>query len=253
MKAEITPPREKIPIKGILSHIDKISKSELTSAKSSAPKKKEKKQSESPSDTKLSIDEEMLKNRIDKIKAFGKELFAEGAYLEAQKQFEFAEKILLRLGRKEEALEFSGLKINIKELAEQRDKKLELLEVEKTGKNSISIFELYNDLIELSSRLKDVDMASMYQSELIQIFQTDEARLKDLEYQRFKLYKEANLLMDEKVFEKSAEIYEKCENISLFLVELGSLNETINVEKFRYMINECLTKASQLNNTGSEL
>jgi hypothetical protein len=245
MKKQITPPREKISLKVIINHIDRMSRSDLTSKKTKISKKKEK--TESPSKTQL-VDEEILKNRIEKIKTFGKELFAEGAYLEAQKQYEFAEKILLKLGRKEEALKFSNLKISIKQLTEEHEKKLELLEEVKTGKESIRIFELYNDLIELSLRLKDEDTADMYKSELIHIFETDKIKLKDLEYERFKFYKQANSLMEEEEFEKSSEIYEKCENISIFLIELGRINEAVNVEKFRYKINECLKKASQLNN-----
>ncbi|MEJ2293547.1 MAG: hypothetical protein P8Y23_02125 [Candidatus Lokiarchaeota archaeon] len=246
MKKEITPPREKIPLKVVISHIDRISKLNPTSGKTKVPKKKDR--IENSSIKNQSIDEEILKNRIEKIRDFGKELFAEGAYLEAQKQYEFAEKVLLRLGREEEALKFSNLKISIKELTEEREKKLELLEEVKVGKNSIQIFELYNDLIEISLRLKDDDTAEMYKSELVQIFQTDKVKLKDLEYHRFKFYQKANSLLEDESFEKSAEIYGKCENISLFLIELGRINEAVNVEKFRYKINECLKKASQLNN-----
>ncbi|GAI84552.1 unnamed protein product, partial [marine sediment metagenome] len=55
-------------------------------------------------------------------------MFNEGTYLEAQREFETAEKILLKLGRKEEASLFSDLTIEIKELSEDRDKKLETLE-----------------------------------------------------------------------------------------------------------------------------
>ena len=245
MKKEITPPREKIPLKGIISHIERISNSDPTSGKNKISKKKER--TENPSKKDQSIDDEILNNRIEKIRNFGKELFAEGAYLEAQKQYEFAEKVLLRLGREEEALKFSDLKISIKELTEAREKKLELLEEVKAGKDSIRIFELYNDLIEISLRLKDDDTADMYKSELVQIFQTDKVKLKDLEYHRFKFYQKANSLLEEESFEKSAEIYGKCENISLFLIELGKINEAVNVEKFRYKINECLKKASQIN------
>ncbi|MFX1556985.1 MAG: hypothetical protein ACFFC9_07010 [Promethearchaeota archaeon] len=253
MKKEILPAREKVPLKVIISHINKILSSDKVSVKMDAPKSKPKKNAEKSLNEKASIDEEMLKTRIEKIRSFGKELLTEGAYLEAQKQFEFAEKILIRMGRKEEALEFSNLKIGIKELAEEREKKLEQLEIAKLGDNSLSIFELYNDLIELSLRLKDIEVAEMYQFELIEVFQSHEHKLKDLEFQRFKLYKQANSFMAEKTFEKSAELYGKCERISQFLVKLGRENENKNVQKFRDMINNCLKKASQLNDKGSEL
>lgn len=248
MKKKILPSREIIPLKLIISHVNKILSSDFDSIKKERPKKKSKKIIEKQN---LSIDEEMLKNRIDRIKKFGDELFAEGAYLEAQKQFEFAEKVLLRMGKKDIALEFSNLRISIKHLAEEREKKLELLEIEKLGKDSLAIFELYNDLIELSLRLKDVEIADIYQSELIQLFQADEKNLKNLEYQRFKLYKQANSYMEAKTYEKSAELYEKCEKISEFLVKLGKDKEIKNVEEFRERIKECLKRASQLNNNGS--
>ena len=85
----------------------------------------------------------------------------------------------------------------------------------------------------------------MYLSELTQFYQTDKITLKDLEYQRFNLYKQANSLIKEKIYEKSAENYEQCEKISQFLVQIGRENEIKNVEKFREMIKDCLNKASQ--------
>ncbi|MFX0026662.1 MAG: hypothetical protein ACFE8M_09610 [Candidatus Hermodarchaeota archaeon] len=252
LKKEILPPRKKIPLKTIISHINKISSSKPSSVKKGALEKKVGYTSEKTLNKKISIDEDTLKNRIDRIRLFGIELFAEGAYLEAQKEFEFAEKILLKLGRKEEALEFLDLHIGIKELVEEREKKLKLLESEKLEEDTLSLFDVYNDLIELSLRLKDVDMADMYQSELIQLFQSDKLKLKDLEYKRFILYKEANSLIDEALFEKSIKLYEKCRKISELLVKLGRENETKNIEKFKTIINGCLKKASQSNNNRSE-
>ena len=252
MKKEIEPPREKIPLKVVLSHVTKISTLNATSVEKTIEKKKDKKKSGKSSNMSLSINEEMLNTRIDRIRAFGNELLAEGAYLEAQKQFEFAEKVLIKMGRKEDALEFSNLKITIKELAEEREKKLEQLELEKLGNNSLVVFELYNDVIELSHRLKDVDVADIYQSELIEDFQSNEQKLKDLEYQRFRLYQQANSLMIDKMFEKAVEIYDQCKKISQFFVKLGRINENKNIEKFDNLINDCLKKASQLNDNGSE-
>ncbi|MFX0011035.1 MAG: hypothetical protein ACFE9R_12020, partial [Candidatus Hermodarchaeota archaeon] len=252
VKKEIEAPKEKIPLKVVLSHITKATTLESTSTKKNVEKKKDKKKSGKSSNMSLSVNEEMLKTRIDRIRAFGNELLAEGAYLEAQKQFEFAEKVLIRMGRKEDALEFSNLKITIKELTEEREKKLEQLELEKLGDKSLVVFDLYNDVIELSHRLKDVDVADIYQSELIEEFQSNEQKLKDLEYQRFKLYQQANSHMIDKMFEKAVEIYEQCKKISQFLVKLGRVNENKNIEKFDNLINDCLKKASQLNDNGSE-
>jgi len=239
------PRRKKIPLKIILSHIDNLLDSSQSSEKITIQKVKKQKVSKKTIPQKESINDEELMARINKIKTYGEKLFTEGAYLEAQKQFEFAEKILLKLGKKEEALLFSDLTVGIKELREERDKKLEIIEKEKLGNDSLKIFEIYYDLIELSKKLKDYDSANIYLSELTQFYQTDQIKLRDLEYQRFNLYKQANSLIEEKVFEKSAELYEKCENISQFLVQIGRENEKNNVNKFREKIKDCLNKASQ--------
>ena len=239
------PRRKKIPLKIILSHIDRISNSSQSSEKTAIQKVKKQEENYKVSPQKESIDDRELIARINNIKFDGENLFNEGAYLEAQKQFEIAEKILLKLGKKEEALLFSDLIVGIKELSEIRDKKLETLEEAKLGNDSLKIFELYYDIIELSKKLKDYDSASMYLSELTQFYQTDQTKLKNLEYQRFNLYKQANSLIEEKTFEKSAELYEKCEKISQFLVSIGRENEKDNVEKFREKIKDCLNKASQ--------
>jgi len=239
------PRRKKIPLKIILSHINNISDSSQSSEKITIQKVKKQKESKKTIKQKEVINDEELMARINRIKIYGEKLFAEGAYLEAQKQYEFGEKILLKLGKKEEALLFSDLTVGIKELNEERYKRLEVLEKEKLGNDSLKIFEIYYDLIELSKKLNDYDSANMYLSELTQFYQTDQIKLRDLEYQRFNLYKRANSLLSEKIFERSAGLYEKCEKISQFLVQIGRENEKNNVEKFRAKIKECLNKASQ--------
>jgi len=239
------PRREKIPLKIILSHIDNISKSSQISEKTEIQKPKKQKKNNKAILQKESFNDEELMARINKIKTYGEKLLTEGAYLEAQKQFEFAENILLKIGKNEEALLFSDLTIGIKELSEERDEILKMLEKEKLGIDSLKIFDLYYNLIELSEKLKDYDSADMYLSELTQFYQNEQTMLKDLEYQRFKLYKLANSLTEEKNFEKSIGLYEKCERISQFLVHFGRENEKNNVKKFREKINECLSKAAQ--------
>ncbi|MFX0077098.1 MAG: hypothetical protein ACFE96_16760, partial [Candidatus Hermodarchaeota archaeon] len=237
------PRRKKVALKIVLSHIEEISKSSQIKEKTEIqePKKQKKKNkvvTQSISDKELDV-------RINKIKIYGEKLLAEGAYLEAQKQFEFAESILLKLGKKEEALVFSKLKIGIKELSEERDVRLEMLEEVKSGSDTLKIFDTYYDLIELSEQLKDHDSAEMYLSELTHFYQTEQNKLRDLEYQRFQLYRQANLLIEEKNFEHSVELYEMCEKISQFLVQMGRENEKNNVKKFKEKIEECLRKAAQ--------
>jgi hypothetical protein len=240
-----TPPRKKVTLKIILTHIDNISTSSQIVKKNKIQKPNKQKKNGKHSLQVQSISNEELMVRIKKIRSYAEKLLAEGAYLEAQKQFEFAENILLKLGKKEEALIFSNLKASIIELSKERDERLELLEEVKLGNDSLMIFDLYQDLIELSEKLKDNDSADMYLSELTQFYQTEHIKLRDLEYQRFKLYKQANSLIEEKNFEKSVEIYEKCEKISQFLVQIGRENEKNNVKKFREKVKECLNKAIQ--------
>ncbi len=230
------PRRKKIPLKIILSHIDNISDSSQSSEKIAIQKVKKQKES---------IDDKELMARINKIKICGENLFNEGAYLEAQREFETAEKILLKLGRKEEASLFSDLTIEIKELSEDRDKKLETLEEAKLENDSLKIFEIYYDLIELSKKLKDYDSASMYLSELTQFYQTDQIMLRGLKSQRFNLCIQANLLIEKKKYKKSAGIFELCEKISQFLIQIDKENGKDKTEKFKAKIKECLNKASQ--------
>jgi tetratricopeptide (TPR) repeat protein len=237
------PRRKKVPLKVILSHINNISKS--SQIKETTEIHKPTKQKKKKTANKKLISDKELEARINKIKNYGEKLLTEGAYLEAQKQFEFAENILLKLDKKEEALVFSDLKIGIKELSEQRDDRLEMLEEVKLGNDTLKIFDTYYDIIELSEKLKDYDSADIYLSELIHFYQNEQRKLRDLEYQRFKLYKKANSLIKEKSFEQSVELYEMCEKISQILVEIGRENEKNNVKKFQEKVKECLKKASQ--------
>jgi hypothetical protein len=239
------PRRKKVALKIILTHINNISTSSQISTKTEIQKPKKQEKNTKAIPQKESISNEELMGRIDKIKTYGEKLLTEGAYLEAQKQFEFAEKILLKLGKNEEALLFSDLTVGIKELSDERDERLAMLEKAKLGIDSLKIFDLYYSLIELSEKLKDYDSADMYLSELTQFYQTEQIMLRDLEYQRFKFYKLANSLIEEKNFEKSVELYEKCEKISQFLAHIGRDNENNNVIKFREKIDECLSKAAQ--------
>ncbi|MBY9021069.1 MAG: hypothetical protein KGD67_08420 [Candidatus Lokiarchaeota archaeon] len=239
------PRRKKIPLKIILSHIDKILDSSQSSEKIAIQKIKKQKENNTFLPQKESIEDKELITRINKIKIVGKNLFDEGAYLEAIKQFEFAEKILLKLGKKQEASLFSDLTLRIIELSEERDKKLDTLEGVKLGNNSLKIFENYYDLIDLSKKLKDFDSASMYLSELTQFYQTDQIMLRGLKSQRLNLCIQANSLIEEKYFEKSAGIFELCEKISQFLVQIDKENGKDKTEIFRENIKECLNKASK--------
>ena len=119
------------------------------------------------------LKEKEIDTRINDIKNMGEELFAEGAYLEAQEQFKLGRDLLLNLGREEDAVLFSDLIYGIEELIEEREKRLEILERMKIEKNFIQVFELYQDVIEISKKLRDTDSSSFYQSELINYMQSN--------------------------------------------------------------------------------
>jgi hypothetical protein len=226
LKKKITPPREKIPLKIISSHINKLSSAQL-------PLKAEEVQS--------ITDEKDIETPINEIKDLGEQLFAEGAYLEAQKQFMLGRDLLIDLGREEEAKLFSELISGIEGLIEEREKRLELLERIKIEGNSVQVFELYHELMTISKKLRDPESTSFYQSELINYFQNN-LNFVDLENYRYELNQKAGSLIENNIFEIAAQLYEKCENISQLFVQLGREEEIIYIEEFRSKKEECLKK-----------
>jgi len=113
------------------------------------------------------------------------------------------------------------------------------LENEKIHGDSARIFDLYYDIIEISKKLRDFDAISMFQTELIQFFQTNKFKLPEIEKLRFNLEQQADLLLNDHLFEMAAKMYEKCEILSL-LLENFSKEEIINVENFRNKKDKCL-------------
>ena len=232
------PPRKKILLKVIISHINKIS-----TVKSTFEKKEHKEiLDDQLTFKKETLDEEELENRLNDIKTLGEELFNEGAYLEAQRQFEIAEELVLKLDKKDEALFYSKLIAHIKSLSEEREVKLENLENEKEKNNFINVMDIYIDLIQISKKLKDFDMSNMFQFELIQLLKDGNLKISDLEHKRNKLEEQANIYLDQNHFEEAAKFYEYCEEISQILLHLDRLEENYNIDKFRDKINEVLKK-----------
>jgi hypothetical protein len=225
-KKNISPPREKIPLKIISSHINKLSLQQ--------PPLQEKIQN-------LAEKGEIDAN-INDIKYLGEQLFAEGAYLEAMRQFKLGRDYLLNLGREEEAKLFSELISGIEGLMHEREKRLELLEKFKVEGNTVQIFELYQDIIVISKKLRDPDTASFYQAEIINYFQTNKLNFIDLEDYRFELNQKALSLIINNKFEIAALQYEKCEKISQLFVQIGREEEIANIEEFRLKKEECLRK-----------
>ncbi|MFW9772985.1 MAG: DUF2341 domain-containing protein, partial [Candidatus Thorarchaeota archaeon] len=163
------PPRKKIPLKHILPHINKISIPKRVEIREDKmiiePRKSE--------EAKDLADLDQIELDLIEIKASGEELFNEGAYLEAQKQFELAKNMLLNLGRNEDAKLFSELIEGIGELINKRENLLKILERAKVEGNVVKLFEIYYDLTQISKKLRDSDALHMFQLEFIQIFQND--------------------------------------------------------------------------------
>jgi hypothetical protein len=234
LKKDITPPRKKIPLKIISSHINKLSSSAVES---------EGIQYQSSLSKELAEKEE-LENKINEIKSSGEDLFAEGAYLEAKEQFKLGRELLLNLGREEEAKLFSELIAGIDGLINEREKRLNVLEQTRIEGNSKEVFDLYQEIIMISDKLRDPEGVSYYQFELIQYFQNNEVGLIELESYRFELNQKAESVFNNNIFAMAAQLYEKCENISKLLVQVGREEEVAKIDEFRYKKEECLKRIS---------
>ena len=235
---KLHPPKKKIQLKVIISHINKLSTAKPTFGKEEHRKIKD---NQLPIQ-KEPLHEEELENRLDEFKNLGEELFNEGAYLEAQKQYESAQELLLKLDRKDEALFYSKLVNNIKTLIEDREIKLELLDKEREANNFIEVMDIYVDVIQISKRLKDLDMLLMYRAELIQILKDGKVKISDIEHKRNKLEEQANNHLEQELFEEAARLYKYCEEISYILLQFDRVEENYNIDKFKDKINEVLKK-----------
>ena len=241
----ISPPRKKIPLKIILLHITNIINSQLNLKNKEIQDKIFKGKQEKYLNVEDLTEEKELEIQINETKSLGEELFAEGAYLEALKQFKLGKELLLKLGREEEVNLLSDLVSGIEGLIEEREKRLEMLEQVKIDGKLAQIYELYYDLVEISKKLKDLDGVSMYQSELIEYIKINKFNLIDIEKHRDNLKQKAESLSNDNHFEMAAQkIYEKCENISQLLVQLGKKEEIVSIEEFRKKKIECLEKIS---------
>jgi len=240
---KIHPPRKKIPLKVVIAHISKISSTKPTFKKEDHKKILD----NQLTDKEGTIDEKVLEKQLNEIKILGEELFNEGAYIEAQKQFELAEKLFLKLDKKEETNFYSKLVADIIRLSEEREDKLENLEKEIEKKNFIKVLDLYFDLIKISKKLKDFDIMKMYQSEVIQLLKDEKLKISNLENKRNSLEERANKFLDQNLFEEAAKFYENCEEISHLLLQLDRVEENYNIDKFRAKRNESLKKIIKKN------
>ncbi|MFW9971968.1 MAG: DUF2341 domain-containing protein [Candidatus Odinarchaeota archaeon] len=233
--------RKKLSIKLILGHIDKLVSSEPTRDKEGVQNLLIQKEQNHSLKGEI-VDKTSIKINIDEIKSLGEELFKEGAYLEAIKQFQFAKEILLKQDRHEDTALFSDLITGIESLIEEREKRLDILKKEKVEGDSVKIFELYYDIIKISEKLRDFEAISMFQSELVQYFQNNILKLNKIENYQLDLERDADSYSNDGFFEESAQLYAKCEQISQLLVKLGKKEEITNIEKFRNKKNSILNK-----------
>ncbi len=238
IQKKIHPPRKKVSLKVIISHINKISTVESTFEKEEHKKILD----DQLTYKKETLNEKELENRLDEFKTLGEELFNEGAYLEALNQFEIAEELLLKFDKKDDAIYYSKLIANIKSLSDEREIKSEDLESEKEKKNFIKVMDIYIDLIQISKKLKDFDMLKFYHFELNQLLKDGNLKISDLEHKRTKLEERANTSLDQNLFEEAAKFYESCEEISHILLQFDRVEENYNIDKFREKINEVLKK-----------
>ena len=107
--------------------------------------------------------------------------------------------------------------------------------------NSIKIFELYQEVIEISDKLKDFDAINMYKSEMTDFFNANKIKLIELQKYEFKLEEQAELSIEAAQYEKAIQKLEKCGQISELLMNF-SKNEMNNVERFKNKKLELLQK-----------
>ncbi|NVM30563.1 MAG: hypothetical protein HWN65_17110 [Candidatus Helarchaeota archaeon] len=224
------------------------------------------------------LDELILQHHIDEIHKLGDELFSDGAYLDVINHFNQTSITLLKYGLIDEAFTFSQRATKLKALVDEREKKLQLLEREKQRNDLMEVLLLYNDIIELSRKLNDLQAVDYYQYELHQVrsggpmtpkqqaslatplavrpvtaappvsAQVKEVKLKkiitsfhseiqnfaakDLERKRDTFEKRAKYLEDQKLFKAAVFFYDKCEEISNQLAQIGKTDEEFNAQKY---------------------
>ena len=226
-------PKKKIPLKLILAHINEISSNEtnqeLITKKLVLEAKKE------------NIIDKIKQPNVEHFRALGKDLFDEGAYLEAIRQFENAKKLLVNQGKEEEAAILLEIIDGIKNLIKERETRIEILNTAKLDGNSKQIFELYQEIIEISDKLRDIDAISMYKSEMVDYFNVNKVKLIELQKYGFRLEEQAELSAKANQYEKAIQEFEKCSQISELLMNF-SKNEMINVERFKNKKLELLQK-----------
>ena len=240
---QMKPFRKKIPLKVTLSHLEAISP--VTQSSYEDETQNLINQQPVTHDTfkeEIPVEKEQILN-IEELKHLGESMFEDGAYLEAIEQFECVKELLIEQGKKEEAKLISELINGINKLIKEREMRTKVLEAEKMNGDSIKIFELYQEIIEISKKLRDIDGVNMFNSEMNDYFNANKIKLIELQKYSFKLEEQADLSSNAGQYEKAIQEFEKCEQISSLLMNF-SKNEINNVEKFR---NKKLATLQKLN------
>lgn len=270
-------PKQKIiPLKLIISHVNKITKSRPIFEKNPP------KDFVIPEEFEEKAENGNVNLHIDKILMIGEELFASGAYLEVINHFDQAAASFQREGYEIESHIFYKKANEIRSLVAERAGKLTLLEHAKLCKNWENASTLYREIIEISEKLNDSDGLNVYQAELNQMEinrnqqqmmnkqnseilknrenipekeinllpsfnfygELKQFALRDLVLKRNNLEENAKRLEKMRLFKSAAVFYNKCEDISFHLVHLGKEEEKINVENYRTKKMECLGNKS---------
>jgi len=238
---KMSPPRKKIPLKLVLQHIGEISSSFEEEIQDLSIKKP----SSQSIQSEIIPEEKANKSSIDEIKKLGEELFEEGAYLEAIKQFEHAKELLRTAGEEEEVVIVSELINGINDLIKEREIRIETLDIEKNNGNSIKVFELFQEVIEISKKLNDFDALNMFKSEMLDFYNTNKIKVLEIQRYRNDLEKQAELSSINGQYEKASYEFEMCEHISELIMNFNK-NEKINVDKFRKKKLENLQKLNNV-------
>ncbi|MFX1432043.1 MAG: DUF2341 domain-containing protein, partial [Promethearchaeota archaeon] len=120
-QTKMIPTRKKVPFKLILEHIDKIIPPRIALDEIEVQNMLTQK-GENQIFKERKLHKTDLEINVDEIKILGEELFREGAYLEAIKQFQYAKEVLSKYGRNEDAALFSDLITGIEGIIEEREK-----------------------------------------------------------------------------------------------------------------------------------
>lgn len=195
----------------------------------------------------LEVDEKLLEESLDteilEIKKLGGELFAKGAYLQVFEHFKNAAGFLFSIEKNKEASIFLKKANQIKELIDKRNLLLRELEECKNKNNFIlEILDHYEDVIEISIFLNDIEGIKKYTDELNEYYKINNINLRELELKIPILEEKAIRLESEYLFGAASDQYKECIKILNLLTRLGMKDENNNIEKFRTREKECLKR-----------